>query len=75
MRQVPKVYSAVEIKNYEQEFKPEDAWKRVKIDGVWLPTRPLGLMGIHFIRRLKIAYKVFVGQYDAIDWLSGKGLK
>lgn len=37
-----------------------------EIDGKWLPARPLGYLS--FCRRFKYAWKVFTGEYDALEW-------
>ncbi len=36
------------------------------IDGQWLPARPLGYYS--FRSRLKLAWKVFTGELDALKW-------
>lgn len=36
------------------------------INGRWIPARPLRCDSIWY--RLKIAYLVFTGKYDALDW-------
>jgi len=35
-------------------------------DGRWIPGRPLGRGSI--FQRLKVAWKVLIGKYDALDW-------
>lgn len=35
------------------------------------PARPLGFQGLFLIMRLKLAWRVFIGRYDVLDW-SGK---
>ena len=37
-------------------------------NGVWIPARPLGYQGLFIFKRLKAAYNVFIGKYDALDW-------
>ena len=34
----------------------------------WIPLRPLGYSGLAVLRRLRLAYLVFIGRYDAINW-------
>jgi hypothetical protein len=34
----------------------------------WIPVRPLGFQGLCLKRRLKLAWGVFTGQYDAVYW-------
>lgn len=35
-------------------------------DGKWGPARPLGYDGL--LVRLRIAWRVFTGRYDAVSW-------
>lgn len=35
-------------------------------DGKWVAARPLSYIG--FLRRLKLAWRVFKGDYDALKW-------
>jgi hypothetical protein len=37
-----------------------------EIDGKWLPSRPLGLDIL--AHRVKLAWQVFTGKYDAVRW-------
>lgn len=40
-------------------------------DGRWLPARPMGYQYYalrNFLNRLKLAWGVFTGKYDAFDW-------
>lgn len=37
-------------------------------DGSWYPARPLGLVALCLHHRLRLAWRVFTGRYDAIDW-------
>jgi hypothetical protein len=34
----------------------------------WIPARPLGFQGLSLKRRLKLAWGVFTGKYDAMYW-------
>lgn len=34
----------------------------------WIPARPLGFQGFSLKRRLKLAWAVFTGKYDAVYW-------
>jgi len=34
----------------------------------WIPLRPLGFQGLSLKRRLKLAWGVFTGKYDAVYW-------
>jgi hypothetical protein len=40
----------------------------VEINGKWYIAKPLGLNAIAFFRRLRIAFGVFVGKYDAVKY-------
>ena len=39
-----------------------------EIDGKWVCARPYGTEGIWFLWRLKLAWYVFTGKYDALAW-------
>lgn len=34
----------------------------------WRPARPIGAHGFRLFRRLKLAFLVFAGRYDALRW-------
>ncbi len=36
------------------------------VDGSWIPVRPMSIGGV--LKRLKLAWFVFIGRYDALDW-------
>lgn len=56
------VYSAIEIKQWttSEEHKP----------GKWSPARPCpyGFSFYLLWRSIKIAFKVLIGKYDALNW-------
>lgn len=39
-----------------------------QIDGKWVIARPLGLPGLYLRYRLQVAWRVFTGRYDAMEW-------
>ena len=39
-------------------------------NGDWVPARPLGLFSLR--RRIKLAWGVLTGKYDALKWPSGQ---
>lgn len=41
-------------------------------DGSHSPVRPIGFWGLCLRRRLKAAWMVFTGQWDAMDWQEKK---
>lgn len=41
-----------------------------KINGDWIPARPCGYCG--FFYRVKAAWGVFTGKYDALKWGGGQ---
>lgn len=43
-----------------------DHWPRVEADGKWLPARPLGVPTLG--ERIRLAWGVLSGRYDALDW-------
>lgn len=58
----PHLYYVPELVQWAQEnqtYHPEAGW---------IPARPLGYQGPAFVRRLKLAWAVFTGQYDAVYW-------
>lgn len=57
MKQAPQVISVEQIQNCDI---------KVEIDGKWVPSRPLSIGG--FFTRLKLAFQVFTGKYDALKW-------
>jgi hypothetical protein len=38
------------------------------INGYWYAARPIGFQGLNLIDRIKIAWRVFTGKYDALLW-------
>jgi hypothetical protein len=53
-------------------YTPQDIMKldvAVSADGkTYVPARSLGWQGFCFLKRLKIAWRVFTGRYDALRW-------
>ena len=67
MKRTPLVYTPTEIKTWhvEEEYLP----------GKWRPARPCGFRGVkYFAMRVRIAWSVFIGKYDALNW-QGTGEK
>jgi len=57
----PQVFTASEIANWHvsEEVEP----------GKWRPARPCSFWGFrHSLTRLRIAWHVFTGKYDALNW-------
>ncbi len=58
----PDTYSAIEIKQWttEEEYSP----------GKWAPSRPepYSFSFPMLYRSIKIAFKVLIGKYDALNW-------
>jgi hypothetical protein len=57
---MPNVFWADEITRWSTHKKDSK--------GRWTAARPLGYAGLHLFKRAKIAWKVFIGQYDALRW-------
>lgn len=38
--------------------------------GQWEPARPLGMFGLCLRHRIRLAWRVFTGEYDAVKWHS-----
>lgn len=43
---------------------------QTEIWGQWVPARPMGLDSLR--ERLRLAWGVFVGRYDAVQWPNGQ---
>ena len=59
MRQ-PTVYTPRTIKGWDCD--------KELVTGVWVPARPLGHRLMSWKQRWKVAWWVFTGQYDALNW-------
>lgn len=57
---VPNVYAPEQFKDWDTSTSIDNEH--------WVPARPMGWPGICFFKRLKIAWKVFKGEYDALKW-------
>jgi len=60
----PDVWTALQIQKW-------DASTSTKNRG-YIPTRPLPWYGPKLFHNIKIAYYVFIGKYDALDWEEDK---
>ena len=56
----PKVMKSFEIKS--------GASQQSNYCGRWIPSRPTGIWGLRLWHRTKLAFHVFRGRYDALDW-------
>lgn len=63
MKKAPSLFTVMEIKEISMSMGK-------KIGGEWVPGRPLGFYNLK--HRLKYAWGVFVGKYDAIKWPKGQ---
>jgi len=59
------VFTASEIATWHiaEEFEP----------GKWRPARSCPIYGWRFMERLRVAWRVFTGQYDALNWEEQSG--
>ena len=62
MRQ-PGIYTAHAIKNWKTQVEVKK--------GIWIPARPIG-GGFSFLWRFKLAYDVFTGRFDVLNWQDNK---
>lgn len=64
MKKSPNIYFADELKNWNDQaaVKGEDGITR------WTAARPLGYPGLSIFTRFKTAWKVFLGEWDALRW-------
>jgi len=51
------------IKNWDSQIEVKK--------GIWIPARPI-TGGFSFWWRFKLAYDVFIGKYDALNWQDDK---
>ena len=58
---VPSRFTMADIKQYDTFYKDV-------ITATFKPYRCVGWHGFYLIRRLKLAWKVFKGEYDVLDW-------
>ena len=56
----PTLYRAEQIKGWHSYTRTDE--------GGMFPARPMGWQGLDLSRRLKLAWDVFTGKYDALDW-------
>jgi hypothetical protein len=59
----PRIYTAHAIKNWSSQAEIKK--------GVWIPARPMA-GSFSFLWRFKLAYSVFIGKYDALNWQDDK---
>ena len=55
----PSIRKAGELKNWTES---------ANVDGCWIPARPIPFQGFCLFWRIKLAWRVFTGRYDALDW-------
>lgn len=58
----PSIYTADHLRDWgvSKELK----------NGRWVYARPLGYQGLCLRQRLKLAWGVFTGRYDALYWIN-----
>lgn len=61
MKNCPTIYNVDEFKTWQCQSQVED--------GQWEMARPLGLPGLFLCYRLRVAWCVFKGDYDAVKWV------
>lgn len=65
--QVPQVHQARHAHTWRNCQTPVSTAKAYE----WLPARPLNVVRNPFLnlcRRFRVAFLVFIGRYDAVDW-------
>ena len=60
MKQQPSLFTAAQIVLHKNMIKTPN--------GNYILARPLSLLTLGLVKRLKLAYRVFIGKYDALDW-------
>lgn len=61
MKHTPNLWKAEELSVFVEKGP-----KTQTAAGFWVPARPLGLFSLR--KRIRIAWGVFVGRYDAVVW-------
>lgn len=56
----PELYKASFLIEYDKN------WAQREVNGKLIPARPLGVPTLG--RRIQLAWGVFTGRYDALDW-------
>lgn len=56
----PSIYTAEAIRKWDDDTETKN--------GKWIPARPLGWQGIRLFHNIKLAFLVFIGKYDVLDW-------
>ena len=65
MDKAPSLFSLKELQNHQEIIGVQ-----TEIDGQWVPARPYGLFSLK--NRVKLAWGVFTGKYDAVTWPGGQ---
>ena len=60
----PMIYGATQLNNWPTTVVPHDQ--------VPYMARPMGWQGSFVIHRLRLAWGVFTGKYDALRWPNGQ---
>lgn len=63
MKQAPTAWPVMHLVNTANNNQKD-------FGGMWFPARPLSCGGLR--KRLIIAWRVFTGRYDAIEWPQGQ---
>lgn len=59
-KRVPSYYTAEQIHDWPTFYRSDE--------GGHFPARPIGFSGIMLGRRLRYAWKVFIGECDVLTW-------
>lgn len=66
LKQLPRVHTPTEIQQWDcHSWNPKTSEEDNK---VWEPARSENFYGLYLVQRLRIAWHVFTGRYDALDW-------
>lgn len=65
---MPNVFTAQALKDWDVEMKIERPSAILGPKDIWVPARPESLSGLNLVQRLRVAWAVFTGKYDAVDW-------
>jgi len=53
------VYNADRLKEWSEQ---------AEVEGKWVCARPINYQVVTFRERLRVAWRVFRGKYDALEW-------
>jgi hypothetical protein len=64
------LFQQMPAKYVPKHIKEWDVDEEVEVNGAsgWIPARPMSFRALRILYRLKMAWLVFIGRYDVLDW-------